>query len=222
MSGRRFLKNSRDIFCSFPIKRGNRIAARLKNNSSDYPMAETITSALRRSCVFEQVLVDDLTEAKRFLEANNTQFARRTYCRTLMALFEGMVSDLKSHVLSFDSHVLGTDEINLLKKRLGALESAFHSFDLYTNVAGTISPLEKDSNEWRILKRAIEIRNRITHPTSQLDLEISNLELGHLRTTEQSIFDLLCRCLKDSARARLRQIRALDKRRNQYFGTPHK
>lgn len=216
------MKNSRHIFCYLPVKRGNKIAARLKNTSSDYPTAENTTSTLQRSCAFEQVLIDDLTEAKRFLEANNTPFARRTYCRTLMAFFEGIVSDLKSDVLSFDSHVLGTDEINLLKRRSGALESAFHSFDLYTNVAGTISPLEKDSNEWRVLKRAIEIRNRITHPTSQLDLDISNLELGHLRTTEQSIFDLLCGCLKNSARARLRRVRALKKRRNQHSEIPHK
>jgi hypothetical protein len=179
---------------------------------------EEIDAVHRRSRDFDQSLLDDLENAKGHLSANDTSFARRTYCRTLLALFEGMVSNLKRQVLMFESHALGKDEIQLLQKRLGALDLAFHSFDLYTNCAGAVSPLEKHSPEWHVLKRAIKIRNRITHPASDWDLEITGLELGFLRMAEETIFKLVYRCIEDSAKAQLRRLRALRNRRKEFLG----
>ena len=190
----------------------------MKNASSDDQTEESFNAVYRRSSDFKCALMDDLIAARRYLGTNDTQFARRIYCRTVMAFFEGIVNDLRSDVLFFDSGVLGQGEVATLKRRLGALESAFHSFNLYTNVAGAESPLERNSKEWRILKKAIEIRNRITHLKSQIDLEISDLDLGHLRITEESIFDLLCRCLKESAKARLKHVKTLKEARKRHLG----
>jgi hypothetical protein len=98
---------------------------------------EEIDAVHRRSRDFDQSLLDDLENAKGHLSANDTSFARRTYCRTLLALFEGMVSNLKRQVLMFESHALGKDEIQLLQKRLA------HSIWLFTPSIFTPTALER-------------------------------------------------------------------------------
>ena len=61
----------------------------MKNKISDCPELRALDAFHRRSEDFRKVLMDDLEEAHNYLKTNDSQFARRTYCRRLMAFFEG-------------------------------------------------------------------------------------------------------------------------------------
>src|ERR1700733_4578098 len=97
----------------------------MKDKSTGQPEEDDLDSMYRRSEELDVVLVKDLAEAKRYLETSSSQFARRVYCRTVMSLLEGISNDLKAHVLTFHEFQLGQDEIDDLKRRSGALQSAF-------------------------------------------------------------------------------------------------
>jgi len=164
-------------------------------------MDSDIDAFYEESRRLDETLLGDLESASKHLGLEDTQFWRRTYCRCLMTAFEGIVQDLKKHTLYFYDAMLGDDEKDVLRKRLGALEGAFHAFDLYTNVAGATTPLERESQEWLILKKAIKIRNRITHPESADDLELSAQDMIHLKATAKVLFDLICTCHEDTGKA---------------------
>ena len=130
-----------------------------------------------------------------------------------MATFEGMIQEIKERTLALSNGVLlGDGEVELLNSRIGALESAFCALDLLTSCAGAKTPLQRDSQEWLILKKAIKIRNRITHPRTTNDLDISIMDLQHLRVTEKVMRDLVVKALGDSGRALLKYVKALRRR----------
>ena len=163
------------------------------------------------------VLIADLKYASDSLKTCDSQFWRRTYCRCLMAMFEGIIQGIKDNTLEFSSGVLlGDDEEKLLKARLGALESAYCALDLSTSCAGAITPLQRDTQEWLVLKKAIRIRNRITHPRSTEDLNISIMDLQHLRVTEKVMLGLVVKALTVSAKALKESAQAIRRKAKEY------
>jgi hypothetical protein len=88
-----------------------------------------------------------------------------------------------------------------LESRGGALFGIFTALDLFTNTAGAATPLQKGSKEWVALQTAVKTRNRVTHPKSARDVEISDAELQHLFTTKWIFGSLVMDCFRDSARA---------------------
>lgn len=165
---------------------------------------------------FERFLWDDVNEAKRCLLDNTSQFARRTYCRCFFALVEGVIGWMRRHTLTFYEGVLGQGEIQELKNRAGILEKAFNALDLYTNVAGADTPLDKLSKEWIVLKKAIDIRNRITHPSFAEELLISDQDLRTIEEAEQTFFDLIQECFIRSSRAHFKQLAILERAWKKY------
>lgn len=164
----------------------------------------------------DNILLTDLEIISVHLERDDSQFWRRSYCRTLMALFEATITYFANHTLENYDGVLAEEEKRSLRQRFGALNRALDAFDLFTNVAGVSTPFVRGSEEWLILEKAIRIRNRVTHPTTAGDLEISDLDLVHLRITAGVLFRLTIRAQRDVSRAlsrKLRQMRKLWKER---------
>jgi hypothetical protein len=165
----------------------------------------------------EDVLVSDLEIVCAHLKTEDSQFWRRSYCRSLMAFFEAVVADLAGHTLQFYDGVLGEGEKRSLRRRFGALARAFDAFDLFTNVAGTSTPLIPASEEWLVLEKAIRIRNRITHPVTPGDLEITDLDMAHLRVTGGVLLRITTQAHQRVAQALSKKshlIRKLIKRRD--------
>jgi hypothetical protein len=163
----------------------------------------------------EDVLVSDLEIICVHLERGDSQFWRRSYCRCLIALFEAVVADLAGHTLQFYDGVLGDGEKRSLRRRFGALARAFDAFDLFTNVAGASTPLICGSEEWLVLEKAIRIRNRITHPVTSDDLEITDLDMAHLRITGGVLLRITIEAHQRVARALSKKSRLIRKRLKQ-------
>src|ERR1700736_876302 len=168
-------------------------------------MSADIERFANEDAKLDDVLFFDFETASRCLSRDDSQFWRRAYAKCLMALLEGTVSRLSQHTVTFYDGVLAESEKKALIGRSGALENAFNAFDLYTNTSGVETPLNRNSEEWLILEKAIRIRNRITHPRSAEELEISDLDLAHLQITARVILDLLCTAHRDAGRALLRK-----------------
>jgi hypothetical protein len=159
--------------------------------------------------IFDNELIGDLTIARRSLEFDDSQFWRRTYCRCLMTMFEGCIQSLRQYTLDCYDGMLGDKEKKTLQGRQGALEGAFNGMDLFMDVAGATTLLKVDSQEWLVLKKAIAIRNRITHPYSFDDLNISNMDLQHLKVTDDVVVRLLADTLREAGRALMKSAKGL-------------
>lgn len=159
----------------------------------------------------EAILMSDLEIIWEHLERDDSQFWRRSYCRTLMALFEATIAYFASNTLEYYDGVLGEAEKRSLRRRFGALTRAFDAFDLFTNVAGVSTPFARGSEEWLVLEKAIRIRNRVTHPTCAGDLEISDLDMAHLRITSDVVFRLTIQAQRYVSRALLRKAQQIRK-----------
>lgn len=160
--------------------------------------------------VLDGILLGDLQLAKEHLASEDSQFWRRTYCRCLLTLFEGIAASFKTYTLAFYQGMLSDKEKKTLAGRQGALEGARIGLDLFTDVAGASTPLTADTEEWHVMKKAIVIRNRITHPEASFDLEISDSDLHHLRCGEEVISGLFSRSLEATAKALLKSADSID------------
>jgi hypothetical protein len=169
------------------------------------PKQDDIEMFGKEDSKLDDVLFGDLEIVSENLSRHDSQFWRRAYCRALISMFEGVLHRLSMYTLTFYDGMLGEDEKRELTRRHGALDQAFHTLDLYTNVSGADTPLKRNTEEWLILKKAVKIRNRITHPTSAENSELSDLDMAHLRVTAKVIMDLLCQSQLDVARALLRK-----------------
>jgi hypothetical protein len=139
---------------------------------------------------FFGILAFDVLVALERVEAHDNQTARRDLIRTLFAAIEGFVWEFRGHVREIADTV---DEIPPLLAM--ALNEASYSVSesgklveqqrfialpsmvrLATNLAQTLChdlDVDFSVDGWVDLKRTIAIRNRITHPKSKADLNIT-------------------------------------------------
>lgn len=117
---------------------------------------------------------------------------RRISVRTLFSNIEAICNRLKLSVLPFaeanvkklekeeiamineESYFL--DEYGEAKKRKAYPNFASNlqfAFKVYTRVTGSDFKLDVESIQWKKFKKAIKIRNRITHPKNLSDMKIS-------------------------------------------------
>lgn len=140
-------------------------------------------------------LSDDVDRAERDVVANDDSNSRRNHIRALFAMIEGTIYMLKRTVLiaaSSGPGPLSIAELALLH------EKAFHLTDkgapreqdqfprIIDNLRFTKNCLEKafgyslDLNDtpdnWNDFKKAIAVRNRITHPKGLQDFDVSKEE----------------------------------------------
>ena len=158
-------------------------------------MEDDFLKKLAEGFSFFAKLSDDVTSAKKILDSNDSQFSRRMYLRSLFALIEGNSFRLRQMALAAHKHrgkCLSDDEVIVLKekeinvtengklkvrtKHLEFIANVRFSQNCFLKAIGGKQPDYSD-NGWALLKNAVKIRNRITHPRSEEDLIITDDEL---------------------------------------------
>lgn len=143
---------------------------------------------------FVRILVNDVQQALNIARNSNEQANRRNLIRTIMSATEGISWDFRNHVRSilkdvdqipplidqaFDELTYSVNERGRLveQQRFIAVTAMIR---LTVNVAKMFCPdLQVDfgGDGWVSFKKAIKIRNRITHPKSTLDLSVSDQDI---------------------------------------------
>jgi len=132
-----------------------------------------------------------------------SQAERRLYTRSVFALIEALILVMKQMALSFHpepscetisqaERVFAQEQVYRLSES-GDIEVHRNKVTLETNIkfsfklfakSGYVSAtLEVSCLEWQSLKKAIKVRDRITHPKKVADIEILDHEFEDVRTS---------------------------------------
>ena len=142
-------------------------------------------------------LLDDSLAAESYLDANDSQFARRAYIRSIFASLEGIVWLLKQVCLKapnvsgprrFDpaEFALLQDQTYDLKnngepstqtKFLRLPDNVRFTFRVFNRLFQANVDLGVGGNSWTAFLRALDVRHRITHPKKVDELDISDTEI---------------------------------------------
>jgi hypothetical protein len=130
-------------------------------------------------------------------DAADEQVFRRSYVRAVLAYVEGVVSGIKRQALANPLVPLTAAEGALLREEIFELDSRGKSrarqaflklelnvrfaFSTYAKAAGAEYTLPTDEAGWGFLIEAIRVRNRLAHPKSLGDLEVTELEKDRVR-----------------------------------------
>jgi hypothetical protein len=143
------------------------------------------------------VLMRDVAIINDSLRKENNQFWRRTYFRTTFSVYESILSNLKAEIRAirkFDYLGLSKKEEKKLNEfydvsdkkgkmkrrfyRLSFLQNVVFTLELYAYSNYVFSKVKTQSKGWKALERSLCVRNRITHPKTLLDLQVSESELA--------------------------------------------
>jgi hypothetical protein len=157
-----------------------------------------VTPTLSQPRSFIAVLIEDVIVARDLLRANDNAAARRNLVRSTLAAIEGLVwitrenvresvealgelTPLGSLALRERTYTVADNGDIIEQVRFVTLPAMIR---LICRQAGRIIPDLKvrfDHVGWTRLKQAIEIRNRVTHPKSHHDLEVTDADLATLK-----------------------------------------
>ncbi|WP_219033282.1 hypothetical protein [Shewanella algae] len=143
-------------------------------------------------------MLDDAHWAENALDADDNQFTRRAYIRSLFALIEGSIWVLKQTVLlapvkqgnvkrlTAAEYALLSDKTFDLKsngqpkeqtKFLKLPENIRFTFSVVEKYFGMKIDLEVGKEPWNKFLEAQQVRNRITHPKTPSDFVVSDSEI---------------------------------------------
>jgi hypothetical protein len=160
-------------------------------------MRETSTDSEEeaRFAAFIRAVVGDVVAAHERLRTSDTQTGRRDVVRASLAAIEGIAWMARDHIRNAlaDLEELTPVADLALRERSYSVSTRGHlseqtrglplltAIQLVVSQAKIISPeiaVEFSGSGWADLRRAIKIRNRITHPKPDQDLTISDNELS--------------------------------------------
>ncbi len=166
-------------------------------------MEHNFLEELAEGFKFFAQLSSDLSNAKNYLDENDSQFARRMYLRTLFAFIEGNSFRLRQMALAAHNHrkncfsneemimleekeigIKENGKLNIKIKYIKPLAHIRFSQNCYIKAIGGEQPNYND-NGWAQLNNVVTIRNRITHPRSKADLEITDEELTKINDAKE-------------------------------------
>ncbi len=146
------------------------------------------------------ILVDDMKTAEELLDKNDQEYYRRTFVRTLFAMIEGSVHAMKIALFAIgqSSGALNVPELVVCKEssfnlnERGKIKERAKRFRISENLRFTVNVIEHllgakidlgvGTQDWNSFKKAIKIRNSVTHPKDSADLIISNADLKCIRS----------------------------------------
>lgn len=154
---------------------------------------------------FVEILLTDVAGAMRRYEDSSTQAHRRDLVRTSFAALEGVVWIFREHVIEAARTTYGlerNEEIALSELSYQVAENGqiygqprfvplLSIVRLIARIGDRIAPnapIDFSGSEWRRVKDAIKIRNRITHPKSGEDMVLTQTEV---ETSLAALFWLL-------------------------------
>jgi len=162
---------------------------------------------------FFDVLVADCREAAEIWGKECTPYSRRAYVKAVFSFIDGNTYRLNQ--LWLDCHQAGVFALTKLQinklhgykfgengrklpLKSSILDSVKLSFSVPSKARGIDNPLNTIGNEWCIFKEAVRIRNRLTHPKSVNDLEVSLDEI--------KIIESACDFYRQSTRALMQSL----------------
>lgn len=164
-----------------------------------------------------RILAEDMDAARELSVKSPSPFSHRTLVRTYFSLVEGLAFQLRQVTLaSLEPYPgkLTTAEISLLREERYTLNkkgepepgdnyqrvlpNLLFTIQCYLkNHGATFSPVLSD-NGWRCMQNSVDIRNRITHPKSVVDLSLSEDDLNSLveasRWWKKTLFEMFNAC----------------------------
>ena len=160
---------------------------------------------------FMGLLAYDIILALRRMEANDDQATRRDFVRTVFAAIEGWILDYRQGVQESLGNIRDLSpaeeaafaEVNYTLTETGKLREQTQFFPTTTMFRFATRLVEQEcgqpiidfsSREWKNFNDAFAIRNRVTHPKSIRDLNISADEIAIVRAAYEwlltAIFDV--------------------------------
>ncbi|MGZ8286065.1 MAG: hypothetical protein ACXW27_11175 [Allosphingosinicella sp.] len=148
-----------------------------------------------RTAAFMALLIEDVIAARERLATARTQTARRDVVRSSLAAIEGMTWVAREHVrIALDEldeltpiADLALREISYSISENGKLNEQTRPVPLLAAIRFVVSQakvlvpelsVDFSGTSWSNLRRAVDIRNRITHPKPDQDLAISDNDLA--------------------------------------------
>lgn len=168
-------------------------------------MADGNSNQTDLSKSFDAILLHDVIDGLRRARQDSSQGVRRDLIRTMFAAIEGSAWGYRQHVSSIAKSIdelspmmdMAFSESTYFVSETGKLEQQTRFISLTamirftTRVAQQFSPdlhIDFGDKSWAEFQQAIAIRNRITHPKSMSDLEITDDDIS---TVTSSLFWLL-------------------------------
>ena len=162
------------------------------------------------------VLKDDFNRAKSAIALDPSDFNKRNLVRTTFAFIEGFAFQLRQVTLATlgDTDLLTEGDRAILKEQRyqllstgvpkpqdnfqRALPTLLFSIRVYAKSHGSDFAPDTSVYGWNCLRRAVEIRDRVTHPKSLADLNITD-EVGSIfaegvRWWDDTLGQLLASC----------------------------
>lgn len=155
------------------------------------------------------ILLEDVARTDAARDLDDGPFARRQFVRAAFAAVEAVLFRLRVHLLAeakrrrFDASVvcllrdetytIGKDGTIAATQRFASFEaSVLFLVNLYVLPLreGRLA-VKRDAKEWHDLKVALAVRNRITHPKREADLQISAKEMEATKRTVFWLFDTI-------------------------------
>jgi hypothetical protein len=134
-----------------------------------------------------RILVSDTDRAGGLLSTENSPYARRTYVRTFFAMVEGLTFQMKQVALERESqgfisfllreHEQLREETSFVRP----LDNIRLSFECFARAHGSHFRPDYANHRWDCLRKAIGIRNGVTHPKMLSDLDVSDANLRLFR-----------------------------------------
>jgi hypothetical protein len=160
---------------------------------------EDIASIQARSVALSALLEavrGEIEECAAFLKKSDTQFWRRIGCRSIFASIEALTNHLKQNALL---HTTGEEEfftdaermalsdreytvddqgdVRERNARIRTLPNILFAYRSFARICGQQFIVTKDNSGWQALKRAIKVRDRITHPKTANDYQVSDQDI---------------------------------------------
>jgi hypothetical protein len=149
-------------------------------------------------------LLEDAADAESYLDNNpHSQFARRTYIRSIFSCIEGTIWILKDVCFNAKpikgKRTMSVAEYALLKeesfelKNSGEPSTSAKFLRLPDNIKFTFKTINKlfrseidlkiDKKDWTDFLESLEIRHRITHPKKAISFVITDKEIERCKNT---------------------------------------
>jgi hypothetical protein len=140
--------------------------------------------------------IDDVREARLRVDASDLQFDRRAYIRAVFASVEGMVFEFKRVLLvahdggilkltPAEAAILREETYDLSETGKPVVRTKYSSLlptlrfavSLFGRMLGVQYEPAVDGAGWQAFRQALEIRNRVTHPRSLEEGQLSDEDL---------------------------------------------
>jgi len=158
--------------------------------------AEQLKKAFDKFDELSDVVTEDLTETISHLNKKDCQYLRRAFFRQFFVWVEFQVHHIKQMVLIFHNTtlpVLSPEALAVLREEQPQLDqngvlttrpkflplsrNLRFAFKVFANTFQSSYELDVSGTGWQAFRRAVDIRNRLTHPKVDATLTITDEEI---------------------------------------------